>query len=340
MRAIPLRGLVLALGLLSLAPSVLAATAPPRSGTGQADLMLVIWDSVAQVSYTQSVLPRTTNATQFWIDAQQDKGYSFAMELDATNPALTAFRSASTNVANQSWALFGFEQGFSLNPGINKVYSTLTQGPGNGVVNPNWQDMTAANYTVVLGLAFNINQSTRLYGALSAPATEGLSLRPEGSYFSSFDRKGSTGYFAGQTGFSGQGGTGDGSFLAGAYNVANSVGSSSWFYYVTNAAGSNTVAVDEFDNLGYNGYWGMALTSSNKYLLSYTLPAANTPRASANTELGLQRVSTIDYAAGLGEARLIGLAEPVSAVPESSTTLLLLAGLATLLAWRRRSGPA
>lgn len=339
MRASPTRNAVVALGLAGLTMANALAVTPPRSGTGQADLMLVIWDSVAQVSYTQSVLPRTTNATQFWIDAQQDKGYTFALELDASNTALSAFRSASTNTANQSWALFGFEQGFSLNPGVNKVYSTLTQGPGNGVTNPNWVDMTSANYTVVLGLAFNINANNKLYGALSTPATSGLSLRPDGSYYSSFDRLGSSGYFAGQTGFSAQGGSGNGSFLAGTYNVANAVGKSSWFYYITNAAGSDIVAVDEFDNLGYNGYWGLALTSADKYLLTYTLPAANTPKTSANTEAGLQRVAVTDFAAGTGDPRWIGWADTVSPVPETGTVPLLLAGLA-LLAVRRRSAAA
>lgn len=326
---VSLRGWVLVGLALVLSPAAQAVT-PPRSGSNQADLLLVIWDPVAQVSYTQSVLPTTTNAGQFWIRAQQDAGYSFGLELDAANPALTAFRAASTNVANQNWAVFGFENGFSLNPGVNKVFSTLTQGPGNGVVNPNWQDMTSANFAAILTVAFNINASSKLYAGLSSPAVPGVSVRPEASLFSSFDRAGSSGYFAGQSAFSARGGGADGSFLGGVYNVANAVGKSSWFYYLTNAADSSTIAVDEFDNLGYNGYWGLALTASDKYLLSYTLPAASTPKTSAVSDVGLQRVSLTDYAAGAGTARLLDYGDAVTAVPEPASSALCLLGLAGL----------
>jgi hypothetical protein len=335
MATIPrLRGLALG-GLATLLASAALAVTPPRSGRDQADLLLVIWDPVAQVSYTQAVLPTTTNANQFWIRAQQDAGYSFGLELDANNAALTAFRAASTNVANQSWAVIGFENGPSLNPGVNKVYSTLTQGPGDGTVNPNWKDMTSANYTSVLSVAFNIAGSTLLYGGLASPAVPGSSIRPEGALFSSFDRVGSKGYFAGQNAFSAKGGGGDGSFLGGVYNVANAVGKSSWFYYLTNATGSSTIAVDEFDNLNYNGYWGLALTSADKYLLTYTLPAASTPKTSAVSDVGLQRLSLTDYAAGAGAARLLDYTDAASPVPEPATWLLFPFGLAGLLAASR-----
>lgn len=329
-----LRGLCLA-GLATILASSALAVTPPRSAQGQSDLVLVIWDPIAQVSYTQSVLPTTTNAGQFWIRAQQDAGYSFGLELDASNTALTAFRAASTNVANQSWAVFGFENGFSLNPGVNKVYSTLAQGPGNGIVNPNWQDMTSANFASVLTVAFNIAANSQLYAGLASPAVPGSSIRPEGTLFSSFDRAGSKGYFAGQNAFSAKGGGSDGSFLGGVYNVANAVGKSSWFYYLTNAADSNTIAVDEFDNLNYNGYWGLALTSANKYLLTYTLPAANTPKTSAVSDIGLQRLALTDYTAGAGAARLLDYTDAASPVPEPATWLLFPLGLAGLLAASR-----
>lgn len=330
--------------ILSLATANAWAAFPPKSQGGQPDLVLVIWDPVAQVSYTQTILPSTTNANQFWINAQQDAGYQLSLELDTTNAALSAFRAASTSINNQSWAVFGFESSFSLNPGANKVYSTLAQGPGNGATNPNWLDMTNAGYGFILGAAFNAS-SSGLYGGLAASPDPALSVRPDGTTFASFDRKGSTGYFAGQRGFTAKNGGADGSFLAGMYDVANKVNQSSWFYYLTNATGSDAVAVDEFDNLGYNGYWGLALTSADKYYLTYRLPPANTPKTSATTDVGLQRVSVTDYAAATGGARLLGQddahawpAEPVQitqvtqAVPEPSTLLLLALGLPGLVA--------
>jgi len=317
------------LTLVTLTPS---AEALIRSDNSP-DLVFVLWDSVAKVSYTRDL---GINANDFWVFAQQDAGYSYDYKMPAADAALVAFRAASTTVANQRWAVFAFDSGPSLTPGDTKAYTTLTQGPGDGTVNPNWTDMTTAKTGDILFAAQEM--PNRLYYGLNFYGTDSTQyVRTSGDNGTSFDKQASAGYFAGGSGFSAKGGSGNGSYLAGVYNVTNQVNQSSWFYYLTNAAGSDTVVVDEFDNLSSNGYWGLALGTDNLYRLTFTQAAATTAASSATTSAGILRVSLTDYAAQTGPARLLNVNDAVAAaVPEPGSWALLCVGLLGVVTRVRR----
>lgn len=320
------------LAAAALATLTLPAQALIRSDNSP-DLVFVLWDSVAQVSYTRDL---GLNANDFWAYAQQDKGYAYDYKLDATDAALVAFRAASTTTANQRWAVFAFDSGPTLSPGDTKAYSTLTQGPDGGAINPNWTAMTNALSGDIMFAAKEM--PNRLYGGLNLIGTDPTQyVRTSGDNATSFDKVASPGYFAGGRGFSAQGGAGKGSYLAGVYNVANEVNKSSWFYYLTNVAGSDTVVADEFDNISSNGYWGLALGTDNFYRLTFTQAAAKSGANSATTDLGMARASQIDYAAYTGPARLLAFEDAaVTAVPEPATWGLFSLGLLGLLARHRR----
>lgn len=302
-------------------------------GDNAPELVFVLWDPVAQVSYTRDL---GLNANDFWAYAQQDKGYAYDYKLDATDTAMVAFRAASTTLANQRWAVVAFDSGPTLTPGDTKAYTTLAQGPDGGAINPNWTDMTSALSGDIMFAAKEM--PNRLYGGLNLIGSDPTQyVRTSGENATSFDKVASPGYFAGGGGFSAKGGAGKGSFLAGVYNVVNEVNKSSWFYYVTNVAASDTVVVDEFDNLSSNGYWGLALGSDNLYRLTFTQAAAKSGANSATTVVGLARSNQTDYAAQTGPARLLFIDDmAVTAVPEPETWALFSLGLLALLARNRR----
>jgi hypothetical protein len=148
------------------------------------------------------------------------------------------------------------------------------------------------------------------------------------------------------------------------FNSANAVGQSSWFYYLTRSGGDQNgfLVVDEFDNLGADGYFGFTYVDpavdptspyAGQYVLSYTLAAAGQTQAQINfarqigrteTSLGgsIVKLSGVASAtagespAGLASVRLGGLTNAVSVVPEPGSAWMLLAG-GLLLALRRRS---
>ncbi|MCV2365151.1 PEP-CTERM sorting domain-containing protein [Paucibacter sp. DJ1R-11] len=336
-----------ALALLAAGSSAQASIATDN----QPELLLVLWDPVAKLSYTKDL---GMDASSFWVLAQQDAGYQKLINLDPTDKALLEFKKGSTVVANQRWAVFAVDAGPSLKPGDTRLYTTVQQGPAEGVVNPHWQDLNAMAAGDLLFTAREM--PNQFIGSLnfSKPsdrafnthgASEGFDRNVNGS---SFDTASSGGYFAGRSGFSARANLlADGDSFGGAFSVSNAVGKSSWFYYVTNSA-NGSLAVDEFDNLSYNGYWGLAQNSSGNYVLSFTQQAANSPAANAVTGAGLQRVNQTDYAAGF-ESRWIDSptgefadfqANTVSAVPEPQSWVLLGLGLASLWAGRRQGGRA
>lgn len=313
-----------------------AAHAEVRTDT-QPDLLFVLWDTVAKVSYT---LDLDTNANNFWGYAQQDAGYSLPpLTIPATDPRFVAFRAASTSVTNQRWAVLGVQGNVdSLTSGSNKLYSTLRQGPDGGITNPNWLDMTSISSTNFLDVTKRA--PTRWFRDLNSfggSDTAAMNTHATSSKGSAFHSLGSSRYFGQNSTFSDKLNPGsEGGYFGGLFDVTNAVNQSSWFYSLTNSANDgDPIVVDEFDNLSSNGYWGLALTSSNTYLLSFTQAAAKSGATSATTEAGMLRVSSTDYASQAGDARLLSYSDAVTAVPEPSTWALFGLGLLSVVARAR-----
>lgn len=330
---------------LLLAAMTALAAAPSHATVrtdSQPELLFVLWDTSARVSYTFDL---GIDANSFWAYAQQDAGYSWQYTLPAADPRFAAFRAASTTITNQRWAIVGVQSNSSSSaPGDNKLYSTLRQGPGNNTVNPNYTDMTGMPSTEFL--TATQRASSRWYrdlNSLGGGDAANMNTHVSTANGSAYHTASSTRYFANNGTFYGKLNPGsDGSYYGGLFDVSNAVNQSSWFYAISNAA-SGSVVVDEFDNLTYNGYWGLALTATNTYLLSFTQTAANVPRTTGSTPEGNLRALTTDYSASGGAARLLEFSDftTVTAVPEPSQALLLVIGSAALLSWRRmrRSAP-
>lgn len=337
---------------LRLLPGALAALAVLGSTLAHADvrtdsqpdLTFVMWDSAARVSYT---LDLGLDANSFWAYAQQDAGYTWSYTIPAADPRFAAFRAASTTITNQHWAVFAAQSDASSSAaGSNKFYSTLHQGPSGGALNPNYADMTGMQSADFLATTQRAGSRWfRDLNSLGNGESSAMNTHASSANGSAFHTGTSSRYFANNGTFYAQVNPGsDGSFYGGMFDVGNEVNKSSWFYAISNAA-NGAVVVDEFDNLSYNGYWGLALTSGNTYSLTYTLVAANVPHTAAATPEGSVRTLVTDYAAGTGPVRLIGTDDialdiavngvAVSAVPEPSSALLLLGGLAGLVARRK-----
>ncbi len=311
------------------------------AATDDPELLFVMWDPVAKVSYTKDLGIR---ANTFWITGQQDAGSQTLINLTSSaDSVLAEFLKVSKVSTNQHWAVIAIDPGPGLTPGDRRLFTTLTQGTKEGVVNSNWVDMTRMQAG---DLQFNTQLiSESLFLGLNFPNPESAVFnthRTGGAVNyavngSSFDSQGGKNYFAAQNGFRSRTSPAEpGDAFGGIFSTTNLVGQSSWFYYLTNTAGKDLVEVDEFDNLGANGYWGLALKSAGSYLLSYTMPAYD-PSAKASSAEGRMRLSVTDFAAGLLSrpvtapanefADYPAAASIVTSVPEPATWVSLALGL-------------
>lgn len=355
-RSISFQRMALSAAFIAAAALGTGAKAAILTGPDNGELFLVVMDPVtAKMSYT---LDLGISAKDFWATAQQDVGASLFRTLDpTTDSAFQTFINAA-NLATTSWMLLGFavDQSEVTN---RTAFTTLTNNGSVAKQTISFDGMRSLKSPALSDIAGGMASTTisTLSGATNAEILASTHDTAEhGSAVASKDAGNSLTYFARSTGFGDSAsGSGDGSCILNFQVCAgNPIGTSSWFYRLTPtlvdpadpAAGIDDVSVthDEFDNLGGDGYWGFIKDpTSNKHFLSYTLAGAN-PTALVSTDPGRFRLSTIDYSARSGGARLIGgLAADdvafqigtVSAVPEPESWGLMLAGLGTLVGARR-----
>jgi MYXO-CTERM domain-containing protein len=316
-----------ALALASLAPMAQAAI---NSGDSP-ELMLVLWDSTTGSSYTRDLglngysgTDLTLRSQSFWVYGQQDTGFQQFWTLDeALDANYAQFRRTATNTANMVWAVIGVDaeggDAGTAAAGAFNIFTTLRATDTAGVTGGAYGNATNPSTWMGIELETQLNASGRYLNWLNTALATGAEVRnPWNTHLgeaaageatgatnyavhgSSFDLEGQPGYF-GQPGNSTWG-------SACACDITTPVGQSSWFYRMSNADDFDIfapVAIDEFDNTGYDAYWGVALNPADgKLVLSYTLPASVTP------------------------------------VPEPTGWALSLAGLAALGAWARRKRQA
>ena len=346
----------MAAGLLSLGLAAQTALAGIDVGGSDAypnnpELFLTLIDRTAQMSYT---LDLNVRAATFAIAAQQDTGSYLFFTLDPSiDAALQTFvTTAGTDLTTARWAVLGFNVSLA-NSAQRVLYSTLTNNGSTATQTASYDSL----FTKLNNGTFKTSNGLKSYidglnGGDPALGTIAQStLNTSATFGSSLATIANAGTYASKlTGWVNSTGATDGDCLfGGPVCVGNPVGTSSWFYQ-TQVSGSSSlakVAVDEFDNITNDGYWGFIKDpNSGKYILSYTLPGSN-PHSLVSTAEGRTRLSFTDYSASSGSARLITVASDdianaglhvatgVSAVPEPQTwSLMALGGL--LLAARVR----
>lgn len=327
------------------------ANGQPVKGNGE--LMFVVHDPMARVSYT---LDLGLDLNSFWINAQQESGTRWFKPLDDEN--WTSFLS-QIDTAKLAWAVVGVDVDGGTAKGQQRLFTTIRQGDEAKV-----RGLSNQQFTMPLRDAI----STNFIGYVNQSGTHASSpvnYDLNGSSVNAWSDPGRA-YF-GKDGSLTPTLNNTTSGSGGGFQIVNSVGQSSWFYYLTRSGTSQlaTVDVDEFDNLGGDGYWGFTYVDpatdasspyAGKFLLSYTLEKAG---ATASTAEGLQRISMTDYLAlnrlappryfaassalaaeyaGYRQGSLVVVAgSMVSAVPEPASWGLMGLGLGLLAAWRRRA---
>ncbi|MCV2367303.1 PEP-CTERM sorting domain-containing protein [Roseateles oligotrophus] len=351
--------------------NALIAAGEVDKGGATPELVLVVFDPVKQVSFTKDLGiyaapfdPVNDNSKNFFVQAQQDAGYQKFFDPLNSDANFKEFLKASTNAADQVWAVYAAGAPDFFGPGSKNLFTTLTNGAGGGVINPNYTSLIGIQNTVFAdmtagafaGIFFgNLNRGQNSNGeagnSFNSHYLEGEVSDP-GEYLllngSSFDVKGEQAPYFGAL----AGATGYGSIIGVLPSSVNPVGSSSWFYYLTPSDNNSTnkVLVDEFDNLGHDGYWGLAVDSKGDYILSFTMEAHLT---SATTAQGLARRNRTDFSALYGGVRSLtapsdefigwqpnGSFGAVTAVPEPSTYGLFAMGLLALGLRARRQAKA
>jgi hypothetical protein len=324
------------------------------------ELFFSVFDPEAKVSYT---LDLGLDVDSFWINAQQDAGMQWFKPVDDANWGSFLGMSSRDKLR---WVVLAADNNGGTLAGQKRLFTTLTQGTEAKLRDWTNQDFTnAIGDTVFETFIKSANES----GSHAVPLNDYAS---NGSHVATSLDANKRAYFGKQA----SGASLDESLNGlttqkAGFTVGNRLDESSWFYHVTRSGTTQTakVTVDEFDNLGADGYWGFTYVDpaanagspyAGKFLLSYTLDKAG---AKASTAEGRLRISQTDYLAlnrlappryfaegsplaaalageyaGYRQSSLVVAAGiSVSAVPEPASWGLMGLGLGLLAAWRRRA---
>ena len=330
--------------------SASAAIAPGSSGNGE--LFLNVVDAVAKVSYT---LDLGIVMDDFFVAAQQEIGYQRFWTVDSPN--FSNFL-ALVSVPTVRWSVLALDSTGALTPGLHRLFTTVRQGD-EGLVKD------TPNKTFTDGISGS--QAGNFFSTINSLGTHvpQADYRVNGDSFSSEPDNGRAYY--GEAGGLTPTLNGNATF-----NATNALGKSSWFYYLTRSStsqlASTKVVIDEFDNLGFDGYWGLVKVEdqdasspfydpsspfAGKYLLSFTMPVFDV-RTTASFQAFALSIGRTEFSGGLQVAGLdgavaaavversagwvlpLGAVSQATAVPEPGQWALLLTGGA-VLAWRTRA---
>jgi hypothetical protein len=346
-----------------------AAIAPGNSSfgtnaaySGNGELFMAVFDDAAKLSYAFDL---GVSMTDFFTIGQQDAGYQRFWPVNDAN--WTSFLS-QVSAANLQWSVLAFDTLGGPAIGQLRMFATVKQGDECKMIDctlimPGAPTGYSTITNQLFGTGIGAAQAGTFFTAVNSTGTHGATGQPldysaNGSSVNA-DTDNGNGYY-------GNGSVGLSTTLNNnaPFNMANVVGKSSWFYYLTRSSAQqlDEAQVDEFDNIGADGYFGFTYVDPavdpsspyvGQYVLSYTLAAAGLTPAQASfvrqigrteTSLGGSMVRLPGVAAatagespaGLATLRLGGLTSVASVVPEPGSALMLVAG-GLLLALRRRS---
>lgn len=304
---------LIAASLLLTAGATQAAIAPGSTGNGE--LFLNVFDATARVSYTMDLgiemgLGLGANdgdKDDFLVVAQQEIGHQRFWAVDS--PVWSDFL-ALVSEANLRWSVAALDSQGGTGANANRILTTVRQGQEAQVAN-----MTNTQLSTAIGAAQGGQYLTTVNSLMRHVPQTDYSIHGD-SYSLSTDS--GNGYY-------GKAGSLTPTFNGNApFDASNPVGASSWFYYLLRSSSSAgaRVTVDEFDNLGHDGYWGFIKVQGTdpnapgydpgspyvgKYLLSYTLPVYDV-RTTAAFRSFAQGIGRTEYSGGMQVAALGGVA--------------------------------
>jgi len=294
----------IALVAIALLGSSHAAIAPGTSGNGE--LFLNVVDSLAKVSYT---LDLGITMDEFFVSAQQEIGYQRFWAVDSAN--WTSFK-ALTNLPNLRWSVVAIDSTGNLNVGGHRLFTSVRQGDEASVSGMSNRQLTDGISTSQAGNFFNAINSLGTHVPQTDTSVNGDSFSLETD--------------SGRAYYGESGGLTPTYNDNAPFNATNEIGKSSWFYYLTRSSASQLtsakIAIDEFDNLGHDGYFGLVKVEdqdssspfynptspyAGRYLLSFTMPMfdVRTTAAFQSFALGIGRT---EFSGGLQVSALDGAA--------------------------------